>query len=268
MSQHQFELAGTKVIDRLGFGAMRIMKDPAEAPKVLRRAVELGVNFIDTADAYGPEVSERIIGETLSPYPDELVVATKGGLTGSGPDGRPEHLRAACEGSLGRLGLDRIDLYQLHTVDRRVPYEDSIGALKDLQDEGKVRWIGLSNVSTAQLDRARSIVEVVSVQNRYNVDDRASENVLEACERANIAFIPWFPIGSGALARPGGVLEGLAGEHSATPAQISLAWLLRRSPVMIPIPGTSSVAHLEENVAARALELTNDDMKRIEAAAA
>ena len=281
MTHHRFELAGTTTIDRMGFGAMRITgrgiwgepKDRAEAGRVLERALALGVNFIDTADSYGPEVSERIIAETLHPYPDDLVIATKGGLTRSGPgrwhpDCRPEHLREACEGSLNRLGVDRIDLYQLHTVDRKVPYEESIGALKDLQDEGKVRWIGLSNVGRRELDLARTIVDVVSVQNRYSLTDRSSEGVLEACERANLAFIPWGPVGSGNLARPGGVLDRIASERRATPAQIGLAWLLHRSPVMIPIPGTSSVAHLEENVAARDLELTADDVKTIEDAVA
>ena len=275
-----FDLAGTRSINRLGFGAMRITgrgiwgepKDPAESKRVLERAIALGINFIDTANSYGPYVSERLIGEILPPYPEDLVIATKGGLGRSGPgrweaDCRPEVLKEACEGSLQRLGLDTIELYQLHTVDRRVPYEDAVGALKELQDEGKVRHIGVSNVSRDQLTRAQSIVEVVSVQNNYSVSRRDSEDVLDACEQQGIAFIPWYPIANGNLAKPGGPLEAVAREHGATPAQVSLAWLLHRSPVMIPIPGTSSVAHLEENTSARDLELTDDDLKRIEDAA-
>jgi len=275
-----FDLAGSRSINRLGFGAMRITgrgiwgepKDPAESRRVLERAIELGINFIDTANSYGPYVSERQIGETLHPYPDDLVIATKGGFQRPGPgrweaDCRPEKLKEACEGSLQRLGLETIELYQLHTVDRRVPYEDAVGALKELQDEGKVRHIGVSNVNRDQLTRAQSIVEVVSVQNNYSVSRRDSEDVLDVCEQQGIAFIPWYPIASGNLAKPGGALDAIAREHGATPAQVSLAWLLHRSPVMIPIPGTSSVAHLEENTAARDLELTDDDLKRIEDAA-
>jgi pyridoxine 4-dehydrogenase len=275
-----FDLAGTKSINRLGFGAMRITgpgiwgepKDPAESRRVLERAIELGINFIDTANSYGPHVSERLIGETLHPYLVDLVVATKGGFKRPGPgrwtaDCRPEVLKEACEGSLQRLGLETIELYQLHTVDRGVPYEDAVGALKELQDEGKVRHIGVSNVNRDQLTRAQSIVDVVSVQNNYSVSRRDSEDVLDVCEQQGIAFIPWYPIASGDLAKPGGALDAIGREHEATPAQVSLAWLLHRSPVMIPIPGTSSVAHLEENTAARDLELTDDDLKRIEDAA-
>jgi aryl-alcohol dehydrogenase-like predicted oxidoreductase len=275
-----FDLAGTQAIGRLGFGAMRITgrgiwgepKDPAESRRVLERAIELGINFIDTANSYGPYVSERLIGEILRPYREDLVIATKGGFKRPGPgrwvaDCRPEVLKEACEGSLQRLGLETIELYQLHTVDRRVSYEDSVGALKELQDAGKIRHIGVSNVSRDQLTRAQSIVEVVSVQNNYSVSRRDSEDVLDVCEQQGIAFIPWYPIASGNLARPGGALDTIAREQGATPAQVSLAWLLHRSPAMIPIPGTSSVAHLEENTAARDLELTDDDLKRIEDAA-
>lgn len=280
MSHNSFDLAGSATIDRLGFGAMRITgkgiwgepANPPEAKRVLERAVGLGVNFIDTADSYGPEVSERLIGETLHPYAEGVVIATKGGLTRSGPskwhpDCSPEHLREACEGSLRRLKLDTIDLYQLHTVDSDVPYAESVGALKEMQDEGKIRHIGVSNVNTDRLEEAQGIVDVVSVQNRYSVGDRASEDVLDACERARIAFIPWNPVAAGDLAKPGGALDEIADQHGATPAQVSLAWLLYRSPVMLPIPGTSSVAHLEENVAARDLELTDDDLKLVEDAA-
>ena len=280
MNNLTFDLAGTRSINRLGFGAMRITgpgiwgeaADPAESKRVLERVIELGVNFIDTANSYGPHVSERLIGETLRPYPDDLVIATKGGFERPGPgrwdaDCRPEVLKEACEGSLRRLGLEMIELYQLHTVDRKVPYEESVGALKELQDEGKILHVGLSNVNRDQLSRAQSIVEVVSVQNKYSVGRRDSEDVLDACEQQGIAFIPWHPIAAGNLARPGGALDAIAREHNATSAQVSLAWLLHRSPAMIPIPGTSSVAHLEENTAARDLELTDDDLKRIEDAA-
>lgn len=253
---------GSRTVNRLGFGAMRIPDDLDESRVVLERALELDINFIDTADAYGS--SEGLIGQILSPYPDDLVIATKGGLGRSGPDGRPEHLREACEGSLRRLGLDVIELYQLHTVDLFVPYDDSVGALKELQDEGKIRHVGLSNVTTDHLSRAQSIVEVVSVQNNYSISRRDSEDVLDLCEQQGIAFIPWFPIASGDLAKPGGALDLIAEQHDATPAQVALAWLLQRSPVMMPIPGTSSMAHLEENTAARELELTDDELKRIE----
>jgi pyridoxine 4-dehydrogenase len=241
-------LGGELEVRRLGFGAMRltgpgIWGEPAdreECKRVLRRALELGINLIDTADSYGPDVSENLIAETLHPYPDGLVIATKGGLTRTGPgqwppDGRPEHLREACEGSLRRLKVDRIDVYQLHRPDPKVPYEESVGAIKELQDEGKIRLAGVSNVSVDQLATARSILDVVSVQNRYNLADRDSDDVLEQCEQESIAFIPWAPLDAG---------------KSEVPSQIALAWLLHRSPVMLPIPGTSSVKHLEENVEA------------------
>jgi pyridoxine 4-dehydrogenase len=271
-----FTIGGDLEVHRLGFGAMRITgdgiwgppDDPEEARRLLRRVVERGIDLIDTADSYGPEVSENLIAEALHPYPDGLVIATKGGLRRSGPhqwprDGRPERLREACESSLRRLKLDRIDLYQLHSPDNKVPYEESIGALKELQDEGKIRHIGISNVSVEELERARAIVEVVTVQNRYNLEDRHSEDVLEACEEAEIGFIPWFPLATGRLAEPGGPLDRIASEHDATPAQIALAWLLARSPVMLPIPGTSSVEHFEEDVAATRIELSADEVAEI-----
>lgn len=263
---------GDLVVRRLGFGAMRITGDgvwgePADregALAVLRRAVELGVNLIDTADSYGPAVSEELIAAALRPYPEDLVIATKGGFTRPGPgkwvpNGRPDYLREACERSLKRLQVDQIDLYQLHVPDSDVPYEESIGALKDLQDEGKVRQIGVSNVSLDQLAAARGIVTVVSVQNRFNLGDRASADVLEACQVDNLAFIPWFPLNAGALAEPGGVAADIAGRHNATPAQVALAWLLAL-PATLPIPGTSSVAHLEENLAAASLQLTEEEI--------
>ena len=266
-------LGGDLVVRRMGFGAMRLTgqgiwgdpPDRASAHRVLRRAVELGVNLIDTADSYGPEVSEKIIAEALHPYPAGLVIATKGGLTRSGPgqwhrNGRPEHLRKACEGSLRRLRRDQIDIYQLHAVDPAVPMEDSLGELIKLRKEGKIRHIGLSNVSVDQLKRARALVEIVSVQNRYNLGDRASEDVLQACERDGLGFLPWYPVGAGDLARPGGALDRVAKAHACTPAQVALAWLLLHSPVLLPIPGTSSVAHLEENVAAAALTLDDTEM--------
>jgi pyridoxine 4-dehydrogenase len=273
---HTFTIGGDLEVRRLGFGAMRITGDGIwgppgdldEARRVLRRVVELGVNLIDTADSYGPEVSENLIAETLHPYPEGLVIATKGGLRRSGPgqwprDGRPERLKECCEDSLRRLRLERIDLYQLHSPDPRVPLEDSLGALKELQEEGKVRHIGVSNVSRVDLDRARAVVDVVTVQNRYNLADRRSEDVLEACERDGIGFIPWFPLATGDLARPGSPLDELARSHDATPGQLALAWLLARSHVMLPIPGTGSVAHLEENVAAADLELARDELERL-----
>ena len=267
-------LGNKLTVNRLGFGAMRITgediwgepEDRPEALAVLRRAVELGVNLIDTADSYGPNVSEEIIAEALYPYPDGVVIATKGGLTRPGkglewdPDGRPEYLRAACEGSLRRLRVEQIDLYQLHRPDPKVPYAESVGALKELQDEGKIRLVGVSNVDLDQLATARSIVDVVSVQNLYNLTDRHSEDVLDACAADGIAFIPWFPLAVGKLATPGGSLDEIAAAHDARPGQIALAWLLGHSPVMLPIPGTSSVAHLEENVAAAAIELSEDEL--------
>lgn len=271
-----FALGDGLEVHRLGFGAMRITgegiwgppDDRDEAIRVLRRAVDLGVDFIDTADSYGPDVSEELIAEALHPYPEGLVVATKGGLRRPGPgrweaDCRPERLREACEGSLARLRTDRIDLYQLHTVDDDVPLEDSVGALRDLQDEGKIRLIGLSNVSVDHLEAARGIVDVASVQNRYNLEDRSSRDVLERCEELGIGFIPWFPLAAGKSARGGGALAEIAAARGATPAQVALAWLLARSPVMLPIPGTSRVEHLEENVAAASLELSDEDLERL-----
>jgi pyridoxine 4-dehydrogenase len=271
-----FTIGGDLEVHRLGFGAMRITgdgiwgppDDPEEAKRLLRRVVELGIDLIDTADSYGPEVSENLIAEALHPYPDGLVIATKGGLkrTGPGqwpPDARPERLKECCEASLRRLKLDRIDLYQLHAPDPKVPYEDSVGALKELQDDGKIRHVGVSNVSVDQLEQARGIVEVVTVQNRFNLEDRDSEDVLAACEEAGIGFIPWFPLATGRLAEPGGPLDRVARERDATPGQIALAWLLARSPVMLPIPGTSSVEHLEENLAATGIELSADQLAEI-----
>jgi aryl-alcohol dehydrogenase-like predicted oxidoreductase len=271
---------GGHTVRRLGFGAMRITgqgiwgppADHDEAIAVLRRAVELGVNLIDTADSYGPDVSEELIAEALYPYPDDLLIATKGGLTRTGPnqwprDGRPEHLREACEGSIRRLRVDAIELYQHHSPDRNVPYEHSISALKELQDEGKIRHVGVSNVSVDQLETAREIVEVVSVQNRFNVTDRSSEDVLARCEELGIAFFPWAPIDAGRLAEPGGPVDRIAQAHDASPGQVALAWLLARSAVIVPIPGTSSVEHLEENLAAAELELTADELAELEGAA-
>lgn len=267
-----FDLGGEFKVNRLGFGAMRITgdgiwgepADPDGAKAVLRRAVELGINLIDTADSYGPDVSERLIGETLHPYPDDLVIATKAGLTRHGPndwrpDGRPEHIREAIEASLRRLKLDRIDLYQLHRIDPDVPLEESLGTMSELREEGKVRHVGLSEVGVEKLRQAQEIVPISSVQNRYNLTDRGSEAVLEACEEAGIAFIPWFPLAAGPLAREGGPVDEIATNHDATPGQVALAWLLRRSRVMLPIPGTSSVAHLEENVAAASLKLSDEE---------
>jgi pyridoxine 4-dehydrogenase len=275
-----FTIGGDLEVRRLGFGAMRITgdgiwgppDDPEEARRLLRRVVELGVNLIDTADSYGPEVSENLIAEALHPYPEGLVIATKGGMRRTGPgqwprDARPERLRECCEASLRRLRLDRIDLYQLHSPDPRVPLEDSLAALKELQGEGKIRHIGISNVSGEELERARAVVDVVTVQNRYNLTDRHSEDVLEACEREGIGFIPWFPLAIGELARSGGPLDDLARRHDATPGQLALAWLLARSPVMLPIPGTGSIEHLEENTLAESIELDRDEVERLEAAA-
>jgi pyridoxine 4-dehydrogenase len=271
-----FPLGGDVVVNRLGFGAMRLTgrgilgepEDPEEARHVLRRAVELGVNLIDTADSYGPEVSERLIAEALYPYPDDLVIATKGGFTRPGgrwvPDGRPEHLREACEGSLRRLKVERIDLYQLHTPDPKIAFEDSVWALALLREEGKIRHVGLSNVGVRELEIALDIVPVASVQNRYNLSDRSSEAVLQACEREEVGFIPWYPLATGRLARSGGPLDEIAERHDATPSQVALAWLLGHSAEMLPIPGTSSVAHLEENVAAAMLELADEEMAALD----
>jgi aryl-alcohol dehydrogenase-like predicted oxidoreductase len=268
---------GDLEVTRFGFGAMRITgdgiwgppDDPDAARQLLRRLPELGVDLIDTADSYGPEVSEELIAEALHPY-DGITVATKGGLERTGPgewprNGRPEHLKEACEGSLRRLRVDRIDLYQLHAPDREVPYEDSVGALKELQDEGKIRNVGVSNVDVEQLEQARGIVDVVSVQNRFNLADRSSEAVLERCEELGIGFLPWFPLAAGDLAEPGGAAAEIAEAHDASPGQIALAWLLRRSPVTIPIPGTSSIEHLEENLAAASIELGEDEFERLSA---
>lgn len=273
-----FRLGGDLEIKRMGYGAMRITgpgiwgepRDPEEAKRVLRRAIEIGVNFIDTADSYGPEVSERLIAETLHPYPEGLVIATKGGLTRQGPDqwapvGRPEYLRQCVEMSLRRLKVERIDLYQLHRIDEKVPVEDSLGVLGDLQTEGKIRHIGLSEVSVAELEHARSLIEIVSIQNLYNLSNRQSEAALAYCEKHDLGFIPWFPVAAGDLARPGGPLDAAAKRLGATVAQLALAWLLRRSPVMLPIPGTSSVAHLEENTAAAALALSDEEFAALTA---
>jgi pyridoxine 4-dehydrogenase len=281
ITEDTLTLGGDLTVRRLGFGAMRITgegiwgppEDPDGAKQVLKRTLELGINLIDTADSYGPEVSEQLIAEALYPYPDELVIATKGGLRRTGPgqwprDARPERLKECCEGSLQRLRLERIDLYQLHSPDPDVPYEESMGAMKELQDEGKVRHVGVSNVSVEQLEVARGITDVVSVQNRYNLEDRDSEDVLQVCERDGLGFIPWFPLATGGLAQPGGPLDEIAREHDAKPSQVALAWLLGHSPVMLPIPGTSSVEHLEENVEATRLQLSEEELERIEAAAA
>lgn len=265
-------------VNRMGFGAMRLTgeaiwgppEDREEAKRVLRRAVELGVDFIDTADSYGPEVSEELIAETLHPYSDHLVVATKGGLLRGGPgewrpDCRPEHLRQACEASLRRLRLERIDLYQLHTVDPEVPYEESMGALVELQREGKIRLIGVSNVDRQQLATARRIADVVSVQNRYNLLHRDSEAVVDLCEREGLAFIPWYPLAAGELVGDGSPLAAAAERRGATSAQLALAWLLRRGRTMLPIAGTSSVEHLEENVAAAGIELSHEEFGELSA---
>jgi aryl-alcohol dehydrogenase-like predicted oxidoreductase len=271
-----YTIGGDMTVRRLGFGAMRLCgpgvwgepRDPGAAKQVLTRALDLGITLIDTADAYGPEVNERVIADALYPYPPGLVIATKGGLTRPGPgvwepDGRPEHLRAACEGSLTRLRVQRIDLYQLHSPDPRVPFEDSVETLAELWAAGKIRHVGLSNVSVDQLRTARHIVPIVSVQNRYNLGDRSSDDVLAECEREGIAFLPWYPLGSGRHASGSGALARIAERHGATPAQVAIAWLLARSPVMLPIAGTSSVAHLEENVAAARLTLSEGDMSAL-----
>jgi pyridoxine 4-dehydrogenase len=275
-----FQLGGDLTVNRLGFGAMRITgegiwgwpPDRTNALKVLRRAVELGVNLIDTADAYGPETSELLIAEALHPYQKGLVIATKGGLTRPGPglwvpDGRPELLKQAVDGSLKRLRLDRIDLYQLHTVDPKVPIEQSLGAIKEMQDAGKIRHAGLSNVSTQEIEQARKILPIVSVQNEYNIQDRTSETVLVYCEKERLGFLPWFPIGGGRGLKPRNALETAAKAHGVSVFQVALAWLLQRSAVMLPIPGTSSIAHVEENVAAAKIKLTPAEWKAIDAIA-
>jgi pyridoxine 4-dehydrogenase len=266
-------------VHRLGFGAMRITgpgiwgppMDRAEAIRVLRRAIELGVDLIDTADSYGPEISEELIREALHPYPRGLVIATKAGLTRPGPDrwlpvGRPEYLRQQCELSLRRLGLERIDLFQLHRVDPKVPADEQYGLLRDLQQEGKIRQVGLSEVSVDQIIAAQRFVPIVSVQNQYNLIDRKSEDVLDYCTKQRIGFIPWFPIASGELTKPGGIVAEAARVTGATSSQVALAWLLRRSPAILPIPGTSTVAHLEENCRAASVKLTDEQFQQLSAA--
>src|SRR5437588_1610905 len=290
-TQRPAEASGTLTIGgdlkvyRLGFGAMRLTGEgiwgpPAnkqEAIAVLHRALELGINLIDTADSYGPEVSESLIAEALYPYPKDLVIATKGGLLRPGPgqwlpDGRPEHLREALEGSLRRLRLERIDIYQFHRPDPRVPFEESVGALARMQEEGKIRHVGLSNITIDQLAQAQKIVPIVTVQNHYNLANRESENMtatqseemIDICARQGIGFIPWFPLATGELARSGGPLDQIAKRHNATPSQIALAWLLPRSTTMLPIPGTSSVKHLEENVMSATLKLRQEEFEAID----
>ena len=275
----QFRIGGAQSVNRLGFGAMRITGagvwgEPAnrnECLSVLRKLPELGVNLIDTADAYGPEVSENLIAEALHPYPTDLIVATKAGLTRQGPNnwapvGRPEYLRQCLEMSLRRLRVDQIDLFQLHRIDEKVPSEDQFGALKDFQAEGKVRFIGLSEVSVNEIKQASEYFKVATVQNQYNLVDRKSEAVLDYCEMYDIGFIPWFPIASGELARPGGILDEIAKKREASFAQVALAWLLKRSQVMLPIPGTSSVAHLEENVGSAKVVLSDEEFHALDQA--
>jgi pyridoxine 4-dehydrogenase len=272
----EFAIGNDLRVTRLGFGAMRITGkgvwgepgNRSEALLVIRRAVELGVNFIDTADSYGPGVSEELIAEALHPYPSDLLIATKGGFDRPGPDrwvenGRPEHLVSACEGSLRRLRLDQIGLYQLHRIDPKVPAADQLGTLKNLQAQGKIKHIGLSEVNLRQLRHAQTIVAVVSVQNRYSLTDRGSEDVLEYCEQQKIAFIPWFPLAAGRLSGGNSPIADVATELKATPSQVALAWLLRRSPVILPIPGTSKVQHLEENVSAAGLKIDDSDLKKL-----
>jgi aryl-alcohol dehydrogenase-like predicted oxidoreductase len=278
-----FQMGGDLSVNRLGFGAMRLTgqgiwgwpPDRENAKKVLRRAVDLGVNLIDTADAYGPETDELLIAEALHPYPKGLVIATKGGITRPGrgqwvPNGRPEYLSQCVDKSLKRLKLERIDVYQLHTVDRKVPIEESVGALKAAHDAGKIRHVGLSNVTTQEIDRAKKILPIVSIQNRYNITDHESEDVLNYCEKEKMGFLPWAPVGGsgrGSLTKGGNPLEAEAKRYNVSTVQLALAWLLQKSSVMLPIPGTSSLAHLEENMAAAKLQLTPDDWKRIEGAA-
>lgn len=269
-----FSLGGELPVRRLGFGAMRITgegiwgppKDPDSALRVLRRSVELGVNFIDTADSYGPDVSEELIAKALVPYPADLVIATKGGWNRPGPnqwthDASPKHLREAAEGSLKKLRVDRIDVYQLHAPDPVTPFNASVETLAELQAEGKIRFVALSNVTQEHIERARKIVPIVSVQNRYSFADREWDYVVEYCEREGIGFIPWFPLGAGTVA--GMVLERIAKKRQKTPKQVALAWLLKRSPVMLPIPGTSSIQHLEENIAAASLQLSDEDYQEL-----
>jgi pyridoxine 4-dehydrogenase len=274
-----FDIGGDLTVNRLGYGAMQITgegvwgspADPGEIKRVLQRAVAQGVNLIDTADSYGPGTSEELICEALHPYPDDLVIATKAGLARPGPGdwqpiGRPEYLRQQCELSLRRLGVERIDLFQLHRIDPAVPVAESLGALTDLQDAGKIRHIGLSEVSVEELQEAQKTARIVSVQNLYNLSDQSAEKLLDHCEAEGIGFIPWFPLATGKLARDGGPLDEIANEVGAKPSQLALAWLLRRSPVMLPIPGTSSVQHLEDNLAAASIELTDDQFQRLSSA--
>ncbi len=276
-----FALGGDLPVNRLGFGAMRITgegvwgepTDRERALKVLRRAVKLGVNFIDTADAYGPAVSEPLIGEALAPYDEGVVIATKGGLTRQGPGkwlpvGRPEYLRQEVELSLRYLKLERIDLWQLHRIDPKVPVEESLGEIAKLQQEGKIRHVGLSEVKPHEIEQARKVVGIVSVQNKYNIGDRDHEDVVDYCTEHGLAFIPWFPVAAGKLARPGGMLDAAAKKHGATVSQLSLAWLLQRSPVILPIPGTASLEHLEENIAAAHVKLSKEEWAEIERSAA
>jgi pyridoxine 4-dehydrogenase len=272
-----FRLGGDLEIHRLGFGAMRITgkgiwgepADREEAKRVLRRAVELGVDFIDTADSYGPDISEELIGETLAPYKKGLVIATKAGLVRTGPDqwiplGRAEYLTQQVEMSLRHLKLERLDLWQLHRIDPKTPLEESLGAAKKLQEQGKIRHIGLSEVSVAEIEKARKIVEIVSVQNEYNLTTRKSEDIVNYCDKNKLAFIPWFPVAGGELAAPGGKLDQIAKKHNATVAQLSIAWLLHRSPVVLPIPGTSSVKHLEENLKSADIHLSESEWNDVE----
>ena len=273
-------IAGDLTVNRLGYGAMRITgegiwgdpKKPAECKRVLKRLLDLNVNFIDTADAYGPEISENLIAQALHPYPNGLVIATKGGLTRQGPNqwapvARAEYLRQCVEMSLRRLKVERIDLYQLHRFDPKVPVEESLGELKKMQEEGKIRHIGVSETTVADIQLAQKILDVVSVQNKYNITDRAYEDVVDHCEKNKIAFIPWFPLAAGELTKPGGVLDRIAQANKATTSQVAIAWLLRRSPVILPIPGTSKVKHLEENVATADLQLSDAEWQSLEEAA-
>ncbi len=270
---------GHLTVNRLGYGAMRITgdgiwgepKDAEECKRVLRRAVELGVNFIDTADSYGPEVSERLIGEALAPYTKDLIIGTKAGFTRQGPGlwavvSRPEYLQQQVEMSLRRLKLERIDLWQLHRIDAKVPVEESLGVIKKLQEQGKIKDVGLSEVSVKEIDQARKVIEIVSVQNKYNMEDREAEDVVDYCTKNKLAFIPWNPIGAGRLAKPGGKLDEVAKRHGFTVGQLSIAWLLHRTPMMLPIAGTSTVKHLEENVAAASVKLSEAEWDEIEAA--
>jgi aryl-alcohol dehydrogenase-like predicted oxidoreductase len=276
-----FALGGDLTVHRLGFGAMRITgdgiwgepKNRDEAIRVLRRALDLGINLIDTADAYGPEVSETLIAEALYPYPKDLVIATKGGLTRQGPNkwlpvGRPEYLTQCVEMSLRRLKVERIDLWQLHRIDPKVPVDESLGVIKDLQKQGKIRHVGLSEVKPGEIKKARKTIDIVSVQNQFNIGDRKHDDTVAYCAKENLGFIPWFPVAAGALARPGGLLDTAAKKYGSTVSQLALAWLLHHSPVMLPIPGTSSVGHLEENTAAAAVHLSDEEWKALESEAA